>query len=112
MLFGHALVSQERWLSIPADIVHVVFVAMWAGGLVGLVTVLRSRTRAARLAGQFQSGDGRRHQGVAGAGAGGGSSGPDQGLRAGTSTALLERPAPPQVPATQVGGRECGRTDR
>ena len=45
VLFGHALVSPERWLSIPADIVHVVFVAMWAGGLVGLVTVLRSRTR-------------------------------------------------------------------
>ncbi len=53
VLFGHALVSQERWLSIPADIVHVVFAAMWAGGLVGLVTVLRSRTRAARLAGQL-----------------------------------------------------------
>ena len=55
VLFGHALVSQERWLSIPADIVHVVFAAMWAGGLVGLVTVLRSRTRAARLAGQLPS---------------------------------------------------------
>ncbi len=41
VLFGHALVSPERWLSIPADIVHVAFVAMWAGGLVGLVTVLR-----------------------------------------------------------------------
>ena len=57
VLFGHALVSQERWLSIPADIVHVAFVAMWAGGLVGLVTVLRRRTRTARLAGQL-SGDG------------------------------------------------------
>ena len=48
VLFGHAIVSPERWLSIPADIVHVVFVAMWAGGLFGLVTVLRRRVRAAR----------------------------------------------------------------
>ena len=55
VLFGHALASQERWLSIPADIVHVVFVAMWAGGIVGLVTVLRCRTRAARRGGQFRS---------------------------------------------------------
>ena len=45
VLFGHAIASPERWLSIPADVVHVVFVAMWAGGLVGLVTVLRTRTR-------------------------------------------------------------------
>ena len=43
VLFGHAIVSPERWLSIPADIVHAVFAAMWAGGLVGLVVVLRQR---------------------------------------------------------------------
>ena len=36
VLFGHAIISPERWLSIPADVVHVVFAAMWAGGLVGL----------------------------------------------------------------------------
>ena len=48
VLFGHAIVSPERWLSIPADVVHVVFVAMWAGGLFGLVTVLRRRTAVAR----------------------------------------------------------------
>ena len=53
VLFGHAIVSPERWLSIPADVVHVVFVAMWAGGLVGLVTVLRTRSGAARRAGQL-----------------------------------------------------------
>jgi copper transport protein len=47
VLFGHAIVSPQRWLSIPADVVHVVFVAMWAGGLFGLVTVLRRRTAAA-----------------------------------------------------------------
>ena len=48
VLFGHATVSPERWLSLPADIVHVVFAAMWAGGLVGLVVVLRGRFRLAR----------------------------------------------------------------
>ena len=52
VLFGHAIVSQERWLSIPADIVHAVFGAMWAGGLVGLVVVLRQRFRAAARASQ------------------------------------------------------------
>jgi copper transport protein len=101
VLFGHALVSQERWLSIPADIVHVVFVAMWAGGLVGLVTVLRSRTRAARLAGQFESG------GVGGAMVGGGagvaSSGLTRAAGGGTSTALLERPAPATTPGAVAG---------
>jgi copper transport protein len=45
VLFGHAIVSQERWLSIPADIVHACFGAMWAGGLIGLVIVLRQRFR-------------------------------------------------------------------
>jgi copper transport protein len=50
VLFGHAIVSQERWLSIPADIVHAVFAAMWAGGLVGLVIVLRHRFRLAKQA--------------------------------------------------------------
>ena len=110
VLFGHALVSQERWLSIPADIVHVVFVAMWAGGLVGLVTVLRSRTRAARLAGQFQSG------GVGGATAGGAGSGATSSAltragAGGTSTALLERPAStttPQVMTADGGGDDGG----
>jgi putative copper export protein len=53
VLFGHAIVSPERWLSIPADVVHVVLVALWAGGLVGLVTVLRRRTASARRTGQF-----------------------------------------------------------
>ena len=48
--FGHALVSPERWLSTPADVVHVVFAAMWIGGLLGLVQVLHHRVRAARRA--------------------------------------------------------------
>ncbi|HEX4434497.1 MAG TPA: copper resistance protein CopC, partial [Acidimicrobiales bacterium] len=96
VLFGHALVSQERWLSIPADIVHVVFVAMWAGGLVGLITVLRSRTRAARLAGEFPS-RGAQDAGV-GAGVAGGSSSLSRAVGSGTSTAVLERPAPAAAP--------------
>ena len=50
VLFGHALVSPERWLSIPADIVHAVFAAMWAGGVVGLIIVLRQRFRVAAQA--------------------------------------------------------------
>ena len=43
VLFGHAIVSADHWVTVPADIVHVVFAAMWIGGLVGLVVVLRSR---------------------------------------------------------------------
>ena len=53
VLFGHAIDSPERWLSIPADVVHVVLVALWAGGLVGLVTVLRRRIASARRTGQL-----------------------------------------------------------
>ncbi len=53
VLFGHAVASPERWLSIPADIVHAIFAAMWFGGLIGLVVVLRSRTRAARSSGEL-----------------------------------------------------------
>jgi len=93
VLFGHALVSPERWLSIPADVVHVVFVAMWAGGLVGLVSVLRNRTATARRAGQL----------VAGSPDGPASVQADRPLGAGLAraagagapTAVLERTAPP-----------------
>ncbi len=103
VLFGHALVSQERWLSIPADIVHVVFAAMWAGGLVGLVTVLRSRTRAARLAGQLPSSavpfvmtaESPRPTRAALA---------TRAVAGGTSTALLERPAFVADPASDRSG--------
>src|SRR5215469_3168006 len=55
VLFGHALVSPEKWLSTSADVVHVVLAAMWAGGLVGLLTVLRSRLGAARRAGELSA---------------------------------------------------------
>ena len=53
VLFGHATVSPERWLSIPADVVHAIAAAMWLGGLIGLVAVLRARTRAARVVGEL-----------------------------------------------------------
>ncbi len=86
VVFGHAVVSPERWLSTPADIVHVVFAALWLGGLIGLVQVLHSRVRAARHLGEmaapypeppattFRT--------------------PTAAAVGGTSTALLERPAP------------------
>jgi copper transport protein len=53
VVFGHALVSPERWLSAPADVVHVVFAAMWFGGLIGLVLVLHNRVASARRAGEM-----------------------------------------------------------
>jgi copper transport protein len=53
VVFGHALVSPERWLSTPADVIHVVFAAMWFGGLIGLVQVLHGRVRAARSLGEM-----------------------------------------------------------
>ncbi len=55
--FGHALVSPERWLSTPADVVHTVFAAMWFGGLIGLVAVLHSRVKTARRLGEMQVAD-------------------------------------------------------
>ena len=90
VVFGHALVSPERWLSTPADIVHVVCAALWLGGLIGLVAVLRHRVRAARLIGEMT---GPIPASV--------SSGfpASRGLAVGgTSTAVLERPAPPLDP--------------
>ena len=98
VLFGHAIVSPERWLSIPADVVHVVLVALWAGGLVGLVTVLRRRTASARRAGQFDGAGlrvGARHS-VAHTGQATVTSGLARaGGRSGASTVVLEREAPP-----------------
>src|ERR1700722_5960165 len=53
--FGHALVSPERWLSTPADVVHAVFAAMWFGGLIGLVLVLHERVKTARHMGEMHA---------------------------------------------------------
>ena len=84
--FGHALVSPGRWLSTPADVVHVVFAALWFGGLIGLVQVLHSRVSSARRIGEMTT---RVHE-VDHSGA------PTSRVSAGgTSTAVLERPAPP-----------------
>ena len=104
VLFGHALVSQERWLSIPADIVHVVFVAMWAGGLVGLVTVLRRRTRRRAWPGSSPA---RRGSTEAG-GQARSALGLTRALGAGTSTAVLDRPAPPVRPTGRSGATARG----
>ncbi len=93
VLFGHAIVSPERWLSIPADAVHAVFAAMWAGSLVGLAVVLRRRTRAAREAGDLGPGAPPVTPGgspVDARPAGG----PALSLGGGAPTAVLERAAP------------------
>jgi len=84
--FGHALVSPERWLSTPADVVHVVFAALWLGGLVGLVQVLHHRVGAARHLGEMAV---PVHDAVPAVPAATGRS------TGGTSTAVLERTAPP-----------------
>ena len=53
VLFGHARSSSSAWITIPADVVHVVCAAVWLGGLTGLVVVLRSRTALARRRGEW-----------------------------------------------------------
>ena len=100
VLFGHAITSPERWLSIPADVVHVAFVAMWAGGLVGLVTVLRTRIGAARREGELpaRTSGGPRAGGLDRPAVGG----PTRA--AGAATAVLERPAP-APPRSGLGAR-------
>jgi copper transport protein len=106
VVFGHAVVSPERWLSIPADIVHAVFAAMWAGGLVGLVAVLHSRLRAAARAGEMAT-PGRSPRELESVSlssrerASGGASG-----RA--PTALLERPSPSGSEGGSLQGGEPG----
>jgi copper transport protein len=102
VLFGHAISSRERWLSIPADAVHAVFAAMWIGGLTGLVVVLRTRTREARLAGELAPArDADEHEG---------SAGDRLPLRSlvypgGTATAVLERRAVPRLDGDDLTGR-------
>jgi copper transport protein len=103
VVFGHALVSRVRWLSTPADVVHVVFAAMWVGGLIGLVVVLRSRTAAARGVGEIApSGADHAHPTATGA-AGGGDPVPAS-ARAGAAIAVLERTAPPRPDAVRHEG--------
>ena len=102
VVFGHAIAGRERWLSVPADVVHAVFAALWLGGLTGLVVVLRTRTRAARVAGELASFRLRRSD-VAGEGAGGVTTSPTP--RRGSATALLERTATIRVGVRVGNGR-------
>lgn len=48
LFWGHTLDTEERWLALLSNGVHVMAAALWLGGLVGLVEVLRRRTAAAR----------------------------------------------------------------
>jgi copper transport protein len=43
VLWGHATESTNRWVTIPADVVHVAVGAVWFGGLIGVALVLRRR---------------------------------------------------------------------
>ena len=102
VLFGHATVSPERWLSTPADVVHAVAAAFWIGGLVGLVVVLRARTRSARLAGELDMRVPSPQRAASEISRAGPSPKTSPG---GTATALLERRAPaPGGVAEHVGG--------
>jgi copper transport protein len=49
VLFGHALASADRWVTVPADVVHVTFASIWIGGLTGVVVVLWSRFRRRKV---------------------------------------------------------------
>jgi copper transport protein len=97
VLFGHALVSPEKWFSTPADVVHVVLAAMWAGGLVGLCTVLRARVGAARRAGEFparaRAGALGGHDVYPGAPTPAATAGLPAAASGARATAVLERPA-------------------
>jgi len=42
-LWGHDTEAPNRWLAVGADVVHVAAAAIWLGGLVGLLVVLRRR---------------------------------------------------------------------
>ena len=116
VLFGHALVSPERWLSTPADVIHVVLAAMWAGGLAGLLMVLRGRVHAARAAGLLPP---RARLGATGTAGPVPAAAPSLSVSAmasgagpgSTATALLERPgvpAPPGAGPGQVDGLPSG----
>ena len=48
LFWGHPLDSPDRWLALLSNGVHVMAAALWLGGLIGLTTVLRHRTVAAR----------------------------------------------------------------
>jgi len=74
---------------------------MWAGGLVGLVTVLRRRTVVARQSGLLPSGTAPGERLGAPGRAEGGAQARASGL--GAPTAVLERPAPSEAPGGGAG---------
>jgi copper transport protein len=51
-LGGHARTQDPVWLMLPANVVHVAAMGLWAGGLVMLVTALPVATRALEPAGR------------------------------------------------------------
>lgn len=93
VVFGHATAGRERWLSVPADVVHAVFAALWLGGLTGLVVVLRTRTRTARAFGELSSS----RLGRSDIGPRPRDATPPAASRGGGATALLERTAAPRA---------------
>ncbi|WP_062527482.1 copper resistance CopC/CopD family protein [Demequina rhizosphaerae] len=48
VLGGHSNTAEPRWLVLTADIAHLVAAAVWVGGVVALVAVLRRRAREGR----------------------------------------------------------------
>jgi copper transport protein len=48
VLWGHATEAPYRWITLVSDGAHVAAAALWFGGTVGLVTVLRQRARVVR----------------------------------------------------------------
>jgi copper transport protein len=109
VVFGHALVSPERWLSTPADVVHAVFAAMWAGGLVGLVLVLRTRFRAVAWAGDSEAALGSAHGSEPPLPVASSRTSLSQG--GGATTAVLERPSVSGAVGTPSHGDGDGPPD-
>ena len=101
VLFGHAIVSPERWLSIPADVVHAVAAAMWTGGLAGLVVVLHTRARAARLVGEMAPARRTHDEDVL---MGDDARALPTGSYRSATTAVLERSAPPRDAGGDIAG--------
>ncbi|WP_062378135.1 copper resistance CopC/CopD family protein [Demequina pelophila] len=50
VLGGHSNTAEPRWLVVGADVAHLVAAAVWLGGVVALLAVLRSRRRDGRPA--------------------------------------------------------------
>jgi copper transport protein len=117
VLWGHAIEGTDTWLTLPADIVHLVVAAVWFGGLVGLAVVLRARRvegpAAVAAGGGAIAPEGSTAGPVAGTGTGeatetgdAGEGAPVGALRTSgtTATAVLDDPAPGDGGASFVVG--------